>query len=79
VGPRTERVHAEDIIGQARDVGMVGQLPPSPYGEGIKFTITWLLGDRTAPPTDSAGRGPYCQGRKLPATLRTAQVTQRGP
>ena len=55
---------------------MIGRLPPPWYGEGIKLTITWLLGDSTAPPTDPAGRGPYGQGSELPAMVRAAQDKQ---
>jgi hypothetical protein len=56
---KSERVHAEDVIEQARNPGMIGQLPPPWYGEGVKLTITWLLGDSMAAPVDPAGRGPY--------------------
>lgn len=52
---KIERVYAEDIINQARSPGLIGQ-PPSPeYGEGVKLTITWLLGDSTTRPVASAG------------------------
>lgn len=71
---KTERVHAEDVIDQSRDPGMVGQLPPPQYGEGVKFSIIWLLGDWTVRPVDLAGRGPYGHDSDLPARLRDAQV-----
>jgi hypothetical protein len=74
---KTERVHADDVIEQARYQWMADRLPPPWYGEGVKFTITWLLGDSTAPPADSAGRGPYGKGSELPAMLRAAQARQR--
>jgi len=74
---KTERVHAEDVIGQSRYPWMAGPLPPLWYGEGVKFTITWLLGDSTAAPVDQAGQGPYGQGNELPAMLRDAQARQR--
>ena len=45
---KAERVHAEDVIDQARNPGMADRLPPPWYGKGVKFTIAWLLGDWTA-------------------------------
>ena len=42
----------EDVIEQSRYPWMADRLPPLWYGEGVKFTITWLLGDWTAPPVD---------------------------
>ncbi len=74
---KTERLHAEDVIEQARNPWMADRLPPPWFGEGVKFTITWLLGDSTAPPVDPAGHGPYGQGSELPAMLRAAQARQR--
>jgi hypothetical protein len=74
---KMERVHAEDVIEQSRYPWMADRLPPLWYGEGVKFTITWLLGDWTAPPVDPAGRGPYAQDSELPALLRDAQTRQR--
>jgi hypothetical protein len=71
---KTERVHAEDIVRQARNPWMADRLPSPWYGEGVKFSITWLLGDSTTPPVDPAGRGPYGQDSELPATLRDAQA-----
>jgi hypothetical protein len=59
---KTERVHADDVIEKTRQPWMADSLPPPWYGEGVKFTITWLLGDSTAPPIDPAGSGPYHQG-----------------
>jgi hypothetical protein len=45
---KAERVHAEDVIEQAgRD-----QLLAVEYGEAVKYTITWLLGERTRRPVD---------------------------
>jgi hypothetical protein len=41
---KRERLHAEDAIEEGAD-------QPSPsYGEGVQSTISWLLGDSTAPP-----------------------------
>ncbi len=74
---KAERVHAQDVIDQARNPGMIGRLPPSWYGEGVKLTITWLLGDSTAPPVDPSGRGPYGQDSELPAIIRHAQARKR--
>jgi len=74
---KMERVHAEDVIEQSRYPWMADRLPPLWYGEGVKFTITWLLGDWTAPPVDPAGRGPYAQDSELPAMLHDAQTRQR--
>ena len=61
---KMERVHAEDVIEQSRYPWMADRLPPLWYGEGVKFTITWLLGDWTAPPVD-------------PRRARTLQPGQR--
>jgi hypothetical protein len=74
---KVERVHAQDIIEQARNPWLADRLPSPWYGEGVKFSITWLLGDSTTPPVDPSGRGPYGRGSELPAMLRDAQATQR--
>jgi len=74
---KMERVHAEDVIEQSRYPWMADRLPPLWYGEGVKFTITWLLGDWTAPPVDPAGRGPYSKDSELPALLHDAETRQR--
>jgi len=74
---KMERVRAEDVIEQSRYPWMADRLPPLWYGEGVKFTITWLLGDWTAPPVDPAGRGPYAQDSELPALLHDAEKRQR--
>ena len=73
---KAERVHAGDVIDQARNPGVIGRLPPPCYGEGVKLTITWLLGDSIAPPIDPAGRGPYDKASELPAMIRDAQAKQ---
>jgi hypothetical protein len=75
---KMERVHADDVIEQARYPWMADRLPPPWYGEGVKFSITWLLGDSIAPPVDPAGRGPYGKCSELPAMLRNAEARQRG-
>jgi hypothetical protein len=74
---KMQRVHAEDVIEQSRYPWMADRLPPLWYGEGVKFTITWLLGDWTAPPVDPAGRGPYSENSELPALLHDAETRQR--
>jgi hypothetical protein len=74
---KVERVHAQDVIEQARYPWMADRMPPLWYGEGVKFTITWLLGDWTAPPVDPAGRGPYGQDSEQPAMLHDAETRQR--
>jgi len=48
---KSERVHAKDVVEQARNPGMADRLPSTWYGEGVKLTITWLLGDSTTPPS----------------------------
>jgi hypothetical protein len=58
---KVERVHAEDVIEQASRPWMSDQLPPPSYGEGVKFSINWLLGDSIALPIGPEGRGPYSQ------------------
>jgi hypothetical protein len=73
---KRERLSSDDVIEQARYPWMADRLPPLWYGEGVKFTITWLLGDTTAPPVDSAGRGPYDPDSDLPAILREAQARE---
>jgi len=74
---KMERVHAEDVIEQSRYPWMADRLLPLWYGEGVKFTITWLLGDWTTPPVDLTGRGLYGQGSELPAMLRDAEIRLR--
>ena len=63
--PQDGAVRAEDVIEQFRYPWMARRLPPLWYGEGVNFTITWLLGDWTAPPVDPAGRGPYSYDSEL--------------
>jgi hypothetical protein len=74
---KAERVHAEDVIEQARHPWMADRLPPPWFGEGVKFTITWLLGDLTVPPVDPAGRGPCGRGSELPVLLRAVHARER--
>ncbi len=49
---------------------MADRLPSLWYGEGVKFSITWLLGDSTAPPVDPAAWS-------LPPRQRTARDAPR--
>lgn len=51
---KRERVHAEDAIEHDTHPWMVDRVPPPWYGEGVKASITWLLGDSTAKPVDPA-------------------------
>lgn len=74
---KLERVHAEDVIEQAQHPWLAGRVPSPWYGEGVKFSITWLLGDSTAPPVNAAGCGLYGQDSELGAMLRDAQARQR--
>jgi hypothetical protein len=53
------------------------RLPAQSYGEGVKLTISWLLGDRVAPPVDSAGRGPYTPKSQVHAVLHNDQNKQQ--
>jgi hypothetical protein len=56
---KLERVNAEDVIEQGRRPSRGDRVPPPLYGEGVKFSITWLLGGSTVQPVDQAGHGPY--------------------
>lgn len=47
---KKERVHAEDLIQQVMQPWAAVDQPPSDYGEGVKFSIGWLLGDTTVLP-----------------------------
>jgi hypothetical protein len=50
---KAERLHAEDMMEQARQRPVAGSLPRYGYGEGVTDTITWLLGGCITPPVDS--------------------------
>lgn len=52
---KRERVHAEDVIELGSKPWMAGRLPSPRYGDGVKLTITWLLGDSTASPIGPKG------------------------
>jgi hypothetical protein len=73
---KSERIQAEDVIEQAGSPWMADRLPSTSYGEGVKYTITWLLGDWITPPVDPAGYGPYGRDSKLPPIFGDAQVQQ---
>jgi hypothetical protein len=47
-----ERVYAEDVIEQGRDRWAADWLPSRWYGEGVRSTINWLLGDSTLTPVE---------------------------
>lgn len=53
---KRERLHAEDVIEQARYPWMSDHLPSLTYDEGVKTTITWLLGNMTKQLLDPPGR-----------------------
>lgn len=46
---KAERLHAEDVIKQAGQP-RARDLPHREYGEGVRSTINWLLGDSAIPP-----------------------------
>ena len=47
---KSERVHAEDVIEQARDSWITRQALPASYGEAVTRSVDWLLGDSTISP-----------------------------
>jgi hypothetical protein len=49
------RVHAEELIEQARKPWRTDGLPSPWYRECLKRSIAWLLGDSTVPPADGLG------------------------
>jgi hypothetical protein len=53
---KRERLHAQDIMEQVRYPWLSDRLPSRAYGEGVKITITWLLGNLTTQPLDPASR-----------------------
>ena len=53
---KAERLHADDLMEQEREPWSADPLPQDGYGEGVRDTITWLLGDCITPPGDSAGQ-----------------------
>ena len=65
---KRERVHAEDVIQQGRDRWAADWLPSRWYGEGVKSTITWLLGDSAGPPVS---------GVDLRASVRGLESSER--
>jgi len=70
---KRERVRADDVIEQARYPWMADRILPPRYGEGVKLTISWLLGDSTAWPVDTADRGRCDPESGLPDVLRGAR------
>lgn len=73
---KSERVRAEDVIDEARRPWIASRLPVS-YGEGVKYTVTWLLGESTVSPVDPAEDGPYGYGSRFPPALGHGQLQQR--
>lgn len=55
---KQERLHAEDIINQAARPWTADSFPSPRYGEAVKLTITWLLGESIAVPSDLIGERP---------------------
>jgi hypothetical protein len=47
---KAERLHADDLMEQARESRSADRLPQDSYGEGVTATINWLLGDCIKPP-----------------------------
>ncbi len=62
---KAERLHAEDVTEQGKNRWIADVVPSRCYGEGVKYTITWLLGDSTATPVDTVGREQYDQDGQL--------------
>ena len=56
---KTERLHAEDLIEQAASPWLADGQPSPWYGEGVRSTIAWMLGDRTASPVDPESRSSF--------------------
>jgi hypothetical protein len=54
---KSERLHAEDAIEQARNPWMADRLPSPRCREGVRHSIDWLLGDQTTPPAETTERG----------------------
>ena len=57
---KRERVHAEDVIYQRRHLSAADWLPSRWYGEGVKSSIDWVLGDSSAPPLTPTAQGGSC-------------------
>ena len=47
---KQERLQAEDVIEKVDDQLSVSSIPTRFFGEGVKVTISWLLGDSSLPP-----------------------------
>lgn len=56
---KAERLHAQDIIDRAAFPSLANRAPSPWYGEGVKSTITWLLGDSTTSPIGRWDSGGY--------------------
>jgi hypothetical protein len=59
---KAERLAAEDVIEQASQSWLARPTAALGYGHGVKFTITWLLGDSTTSP---AGLGQGESGKSV--------------
>ncbi len=54
---KIERLHAEDVIEQATKPWMADGIPSASYAEGVRFSISWLLGDSILSPVDAVECG----------------------
>jgi hypothetical protein len=63
---KSELVHAEDVIEQAKSPWITDRpLSPS-YGEGVKHSVAWLLGDLAIPPLNPAESRAIGPANELP-------------
>jgi hypothetical protein len=58
---KTERLHAEDMMESMAQEQVPGRMPQFAYSNGVKSSITWLLGDCATPPITSAAHAPNAQ------------------
>jgi hypothetical protein len=63
---KSERVHAEDVIEQARSQWLSGGGPSPWYARAVKVSITWLVGDQIISPVDPSGLTPTASGANFP-------------
>ena len=63
---KAERVHAEDVIEQARNPRTIGQLPPPWYGEGVKFTSPGSSATRPHHPSTRQAVAPTAETANCP-------------
>lgn len=75
---KRERVRADDVIEQARYPWMADQLSAPCYGEGVKHTISWLLGDTTTPPIEPQATDPTTSTASSPPCSAMPRPGKRG-